>query len=306
MARPDDHHREHGHYHTPAGDDRRFAVGIALNAVFVAVEAISGFVANSLALIADAGHNLSDVLGLALAWGALYLSRKAPSAKFTYGLRSSSILAAVANAMLLLFACGAIALEAVQRFRHAEAVSGKTVMIVAAIGIVINVASAALFLVGRKTDLNIRGAFVHMAADAAVSLAVVLAGLAILMTGRLWLDPAISLVVVLVILAVTWGLFKDSLSLALHAVPSGIDTKAVEQYFAALPGVTQVHDLHIWGMSTTETALTAHLVMPAGHPGDGWTQQVTEELEHRFGIHHPTLQIELGEHVCALSHEGVV
>lgn len=295
-------HQGHSHAHGPVNHDRAFAIGIALNIIFVLVEAGYGFQANSLALLADAGHNLSDVLGLLLAWGAAIAARQRPSQRFTYGLRSSTILAALTNAMLLLGACGAIAWEATQRFGNPATVDGKTVLVVAAIGIAINGITAWLFMRGSADDLNIRGAFLHMAADAAVSLGVVIAGFVILATGWRWLDPAISLIIVAVIFAGTWGLLRDAANLALHAVPAGIDNAALESYLRGLPGVTDVHDLHIWGISTSETALTAHLVMPQGHPGDKFMTQAVEELEHRFEIHHATLQIELGEdsHECAL------
>lgn len=293
---------EHGHDHGPGDYNRAFAIGIALNIAFVIIEAVYGVLASSLALLADAGHNLSDVLGLLLAWGAMALARRKPTTRFTYGLRSSSIIAALANAMLLLVACGAIAWEAVQRFGSPAPVQSTTVMIVAGIGIAINGITALMFMSGRKNDLNIRGAFLHMAADAAVSLGVVLAGLAILLTGWHWIDPMISLVIVAVILVGTWGLLRDSINLALNAVPAGIDMAAVQVYLRDLPGVTDVHDLHVWGMSTSEAALTAHLVMPGGQPGDHFMAEAAEELEHRFGIHHTTLQIEFGEtpHDCAL------
>ncbi len=293
---------EHGHDQSPADYNRAFAIGIALNVAFVIIEAVYGVLASSLALLADAGHNLSDVLGLLLAWGAMALARRKPTTRFTYGLRSSSIIAALANAMLLLVACGAIAWEAVQRFGSPAPVQSTTVMIVAAIGIAVNGITALMFMSGRKNDLNIRGAFLHMAADAAVSLGVVLAGLAILLTGWHWIDPMISLVIVAVILVGTWGLLRDSINLALNAVPAGVDMAAVQVYLRDLPGVTDVHDLHVWGMSTTEAALTAHLVMPGGHPGDRFMADAAEELEHHLGIHHATLQIELGTtpHDCAL------
>lgn len=277
-------HAGHSHSHYADTNNRAFAIGVALNTAFVVIEAGYGLHASSLALLADAGHNLSDVLGLLLAWGAAALARKQPNGRFTYGLRSSSILAALANAMLLLFACGAIAWEAVQRFGNATPVEGTMVMIVAAIGIAINGATALLFMSGRKNDLNIRGAFLHMAADAAVSAGVVLAGFAILYTGWSWIDPVISLVIVVVILIDTWGLLRESTTLALNAVPAGIDIAAVQDFLRALPGVKEVHDVHIWGMSTTEAALTCHLVMPTGHPGDQLLAEVAEELEHRFGI----------------------
>jgi cobalt-zinc-cadmium efflux system protein len=296
-------HEGPDHSPDPVNHNRAFAVGVTLNVAFVIIEATYGILVNSLALLADAGHNLSDVLGLLLAWGATVLARRRSSARFTYGLRSSSILAALANAMLLLVACGAIGWEAVQRFGNAVPVAGKTVIIVAAIGIATNAATAWLFMRGRENDLNIRGAFLHMAADAGVSLGVVLTGFAILATGWHWLDPTIGLAIVDVILVGTWGLLQDSIDLALNAVPTGIDSEAVQTYLLTLPGVTDIHDLHIWGMSSTEAALTAHLVMPQGHPGDRFMGDATEGLQHRFRIHHATLQVELGEekHDCPLS-----
>lgn len=288
------------HAHGPANYDRAFLIGIALNLAFVAVEATFGLLSHSLALVADAGHNLSDVLGLVLAWGAAILARRLPTTRRTYGLRRASVLAALFNGVFLLVAIGAIAWEAVRRFSDPGPVAGGTVIVVAAIGIVINTATALLFVAGRKGDLNIRGAFLHMAADAGVSLGVVLGGFAILATGWRWLDPAISLVIVAVILSGTWGLLRDSVNLALDAVPESVDTAAVEAYLAGLPVVAGVHDLHIWGMSTTETALTAHLVVPDDAVGDGLLTQVAGDLHDQFGIEHATLQIEHGDsaHPC--------
>ena len=280
-------------------------VAIALNSIFVAVEFGYGYAANSTALMADAGHNLSDVLGLVLAWAAVVVGRKTPNERFTYGLRSSSILAALANAMLLLVACGAIGWEAVQRFAQPPAVASLTVMAVAAIGMVVNGLSAWMFMKGSAGDLNIRGAYLHMAADAAVSLGVVVAGLVMLFTGWYWLDPLVSLVIVAVIVIGTWGLLRESMHLALNAVPPHIDLSAVAGYLRELPGVTDIHDLHIWGMSTTESALTVHLVMPNGYPGDGVIDNITQVLTQRFSVHHSTLQIEQGttQHACSL-HTG--
>jgi cobalt-zinc-cadmium efflux system protein len=300
-------HRDHarGHHHHPVDPTRHggaFVVAIALNSIFVAVEFGYGYAANSTALMADAGHNLSDVLGLVMAWAAVVVGQRTPNERFTYGLRSTSILAALANAMLLLVACGAIGWEAVQRFSQPPAVSSVTVMVVAAIGIVVNGISAWMFLKGSADDLNIRGAYLHMAADAAVSLGVVLAGLAMLVTGWYWLDPLVSLVIVAVILIGTWRLLRESLHLALNAVPPHIDLSAVAEYLRCLPDVTDIHDLHIWGMSTTESALTVHLVMPAGYPGDAVIDGITRALEQRFAVHHSTLQIEQGttSHACSL------
>jgi len=280
-----------------AGGDfgRAFGLAIFLNLSFVTIEGIAGIVGNSMALLADAGHNLSDVLGLALAWAAHLLSRRPPTRRFTYGLQGSSILAALANAILLMVACGAIAWEAVRRLADPPAVMGTTMMIVAAIGILINGATALLFARGRKGDLNIRGAFLHMLADALVSAGVVLAGLLIVGTGWEWIDPVTSLVIVAIIMLGTWGLFRDSLGLALNAVPPTIDPDAVTARLAALDGVAAVHHLHVWPMSTTAYALTAHLVMPAGHPGDAFLAEATHLVEHEFGIGHATLQVEIGK-----------
>ena len=289
----------HGHHHAPpppsGGPATAYAIGFGLNLAFVLVEAAAGIVTNSLALLADAGHNLSDLLGLALAWGAVLLSRRPPSERYTYGLRSSSIWAALINALLLLVVCGGIGWEAIDRLRNPTPIPGLAIIIVATIGVVINTATALLFMRGRHDDLNQRGVFLHMAADAAVSLGVVIAGLLIMNTGWLWLDPAISLVIVVVIIAGTWGLLKDSINLALDAVPSGIRPAEVRALLAGLPGVSEVHDLHIWAMSTAETALTAHLVMPEGTPSDAFYARLCSELERRFGIHHATVQVERGD-----------
>jgi len=296
-------HSEHHHSHSvPKSQGLAFASAIVLNTAFVVVEFSYGFIANSTALMADAGHNLSDVLGLLLAWGAAILSRKLPNERYTYGLRSTSIMAALANAMFLLVACGAIAWEALHRFSQPPLVAGLTITAVAGIGIVINGLSAWLFVKGSKGDLNIRGAYLHMAADAAVSLGVAVAGIAMLYTGWYWLDPVISLVIVLVILISTWGLFRESMQLALVAVPAHIDVSEVAAYLRQCQGVTDLHDLHVWGMSTTESALTTHLVMPAGYPGDAFMDTIVKTLKERFSIQHCTLQVEQGttHHACAL------
>jgi cobalt-zinc-cadmium efflux system protein len=287
---------------------RAFAVGIALNLVYVAAEAAFGALSGSLALLADAGHNLSDVLALGLSWGAAMLGRRQPSGRFTYGLRSSSILAALANAIILLVVTGGIAWEGLWRLSHAVPVAGATIAWVAGAGILVNGVTALLFARGRQRDLNIRSAFLHLAADAMVSAGVVIAGLAIIATGLAWLDPAVSLIVSAVIIYGTWDLVRQAIGLALDAVPEGIDAAAVRAHLAALPGVAAIHDLHIWGMSTTETALTCHLVMPGGHPGDAALSQVARELEERFGIHHATIQIELADsdEICVLTPEHVV
>ncbi|MES3023728.1 MAG: cation diffusion facilitator family transporter [Pseudomonadota bacterium] len=302
------HGHSHGHHHTldPNGNMRAFALAIGLNSVFVCIEFFYGWMANSTALMADAGHNLSDVLGLVLAWGAAMLARTAPSGRYTYGLRSSSILAALLNALLLMMACGAIGWEAVHRLSQPAAVAGATVSIVAAIGVVINGFSAWLFMRGSKDDINIRGAYQHMAADALISLGVVVSGLAIMATGWAWIDPALSIVIVLLILVSTWSLLRESLRMVLAAVPDNVDAPAVEQFLRELPGVSEVHDLHIWAMSTTEAALTAHLVMPAGYPGDSTIDAIVARLRKDFAIHHCTLQVEQGTtaHGCTLHEHG--
>jgi cobalt-zinc-cadmium efflux system protein len=304
----DDHdHASHANAHAPASFGKAFAIGIALNTGFVALEAAYGFLSNSVALLADAGHNLSDVLGLIVAWTASVLTRRAPTPRFTYGLRGSSILAALFNAMFLLLAVGAIAWEALQRFGAPEPVAGKTVMAVAAIGIAVNGVTAWLFAKGGREDINIRGAFAHMAADALVSAGVVAAGLVILLTNWLWLDPLVSLVVSALIVWGTWGLLRESLGMSMAAVPSHIDPAALRAWLETRPGVTSVHDLHIWPMSTTETALTCHLVVPGGHPGDAFLRDVCTELVEKFRIGHATLQIETDQNtVCALAADEVV
>lgn len=288
------HEHHHAHSHAPASFGRAFAIGLALNLAFVAVEFVAGQLSNSLALVADAGHNLSDVLGLALAWGAATLARRTPTPQRTYGFRRSSIFAAVINAVVLLVTVIAIAWEAFCRFQSPAPIAGSTVISIAAIGIVINAGTAMLFASGRKGDLNIRGAYLHMMADAAVSLGVVLAGVAMLMTGWLWLDPAVSLIVCVVIVSGTWGLLRHSVNLALDAVPQGIDPLEVERYLCSLPAVVDVHDLHVWGMSTTEAALTAHLVVAGTHCDDALISEASRELHNRFGIEHATLQLENG------------
>jgi len=287
---------------SPDGNGRAFALAIGLNLAFVIIEFAYGFIAHSTALMADAGHNLSDVLGLMLAWGAAILARSAPKGRYTYGLRGSSILAALGNGLLLMVACGAIAWEAVQRFHQPAPVMGATVAIVAAIGVLINGFSAWLFLAGSKGDLNIRGAYLHMAADAALSLGVVISGLAIMATGWSWIDSAVSLVIVVVIVLGTWSLLRESVQLSMAAVPPGVDADKVRAFLCAQPGVSEVHDLHIWALSTTENALTAHVVMPGGYPGDAALDAITEALRADFTIHHCTLQVEQGttHHHCTL------
>ena len=302
------HGHAHGHHHhlDPNGNGRAFALAIGLNTAFVAIEFGYGFIANSTALMADAGHNLSDVLGLMLAWGAARLSKTAPTRRYTYGMRGSSILAAMLNALLLMVACGAIGWEAVQRLANLAPVAGATMAIVAAVGVAVNGFSAWLFMAGSKDDINIRSAYQHMAADAALSLGVVVSGLVIMGTGWTWLDPAASIAIVLLIVAGTWSLLSESVRMALAAVPENVDAGAVGNYLRARPGVREIHDLHIWAMSTTETALTAHLVMPAGYPGDAEIDTIVAQLKSGYGIAHCTLQVEMGttSHDCALHDHG--
>lgn len=306
-----DHDHDDGHSHAhgiPASMGRAFAIGIALNLGFVVLEIAFGIFANSLALLSDAGHNFSDVVSLLFAWGAATLAKRLPSPRFTYGLRGTTILATLGNAMLLLVAMGGIIWESIHRLSEPAPVQGGIVIGVALAGVVINTATAILFMRGRKDDLNIRGAYLHMASDALVSVGVALAGIAMLYTGWLWLDPVVSLAIAAIILVGTWGLLRESVQLALHAVPAAVDPLVVRAHLGALPGVQEVHDLHIWGMSTTETALTAHLVMPGGHPGDDFLASACHELEHHFRICHATLQIETatGSHPCALAPDHVV
>jgi cobalt-zinc-cadmium efflux system protein len=305
----------HGHYHEHSEGPRRdaesfgyaFAIGTALNFALLVLQVTFGIIGNSVALLADAGHNLSDAIALLLAWAANAAARRPPSSRYTYGLRSTSILAALANAIVLLIAVGAIALEAVHRFGSAEPVAGRTVMIVAAIGILVNGGSAFLFLRGRGNDLNVRSAFLHLAADAGISFGVLIAGFLILMTGWRWLDPLVSLVISAIIVWGTWGLLREAIDLALHAVPPGIDPAQVRQLLEGLNGVERIHDLHIWPMSTTDTALTCHLVMPGGHPGDAFIAAAANSLHSRFGIQHATLQIECGDAgACVLAPDHVV
>jgi cobalt-zinc-cadmium efflux system protein len=317
-----DHSHDHGHAHgghaTPgvakhahgaADFGRIFAVGVVLNAAYVVAEALYGIASHSLALLADAGHNLGDVLALAAAWGAAILGRRGPGGRYTYGLRGSTILVALGNAVLLLVITGGIAWEAIRRLLEPpEPLSGMTVVIVAALGVVINGSTALLFMAGRKGDLNIRAAFQHLASDAAVALGVALAGILILLTGWLWLDPAISLAISIIIVAGTWSLLREAINFALHAVPPGIQREAVADYLGSLPGITAVHDLHIWGMSTTETALTAHLVRPEGVPNDALLRRAQHELHERFGIGHVTLQVETADEavICRLAPDDIV
>ncbi len=305
------HHHDHSHGHShaaPGVSNRAFAIGTGLNIAFVGIETGFGLQANSLALLADAGHNFGDVVALLVAWGAVAAAKRVPTARYTYGLRSSTILAALANSMLLLIAVGGIVWEAVLRLYHPSAVSETTMIWVAAAGVVINLGSALMLAGGHRHDINLRGVFLHMLADAAVSLGVIAAAAAMIWTGWMWLDPAISIVIAVVILAGTWGLLRGSLRLSLHAVPDRINLNDVTAYLQGLPYVREVHDLHIWGMSTTEIALTVHLVTPAGHPGDAALGQLAEELDHRFQISHATIQIELGESgvMCRLAPDDVV
>jgi len=285
----------HHHHHATPDYNRAFAIGVALNVIFVVIEAFYGFVSDSLALLTDAGHNLSDVLGLLLAWGAAALARKRPSPRRTYGYSRATIIASLFSGLLLMGAVGAIGWEAVGRLMEPPQPSGKTIMVVAAIGVVINTATALLFVSGKDHDLNIRGAFLHMAADAAVSLGVVIAGALILFYGLNWIDPVISLVIAAVIFLSTWGLLRDSLNLAVDAVPRNVDPDAVRGYLNNLPGVTAMHDLHIWPMSTTDTALTAHLVMNPLPQDDKFLNDVARQLADRFTINHATIQLERHE-----------
>jgi cobalt-zinc-cadmium efflux system protein len=304
------HGHAHAHSHIPAIFDRTFAIGIALNLAFVAIEGGSGVWSNSMVLVADAGHNLSDVLSLALAWFASRLVRKRLNAsarrRYTYGFRKSSVLAALVNAVLLLVACGGIAWEALGRLRDTAPVAGSVVIWVAAIGVVINTATALLFMRGREHDANIKGAFLHMAADAAVSLGVVISGVVIAQTGWFWLDPAMSLVIVAVVVYGTWGLLTGALTMALDAVPHDVDIAVVREYLSGLEGVASVHDLHVWALSTTETALTAHVVLCEGYhlpTPNTFLHDVAHVLEERFTIHHATLQLEVADDGAAGCHQ---
>jgi len=304
------HHHGHDHGHAHAGTANRgsaFAIAVSLNLGFVVAEGVAGILSGSMALLADAGHNLSDVLSLMVAWAATVLSRRPASARFTYGLKSSSILAALANAALLWVALGAILIETIRRFANPAPVDSMAMIVVAAIGIAVNALSALLFAKGSKSDLNLRAAFLHLMADAAVSAGVVVAGLLMLWTGLGWFDPVTSLIITVVIAWSSWGLLRDSVKMGLLAVPDSIDETKVSAFLADQPGVAAVHDLHIWPMSTTETALTAHIVMPGGHPGDDFLHDIAHRLEHDFGIGHPTIQIETRTgSECALESEGVI
>ena len=302
------HHHAHAHHHGKLNYNRAFAIGVGLNLAFVVVEVVFGLFANSLALLADAGHNFSDVLGLFLAWGASILSSRHPSPRRTYGFRRSSILAALLNALILLIAIGAIAWEAIGRLFHPDAVATGTVMLVAFLGVIINTATALLFMRGKEHDLNIRGAYLHMAADAAISLGVVAGGFVMAMTSWIWIDPALSLVIAAAIGVATWHLLRQSLDLSLDAVPAQIDASAVRAFLSGLTGVAEVHDLHIWAISTTDTALTVHLVKPDATVDDDWLADISEDLRDRFQIGHATIQIENGSSKapCRLAPDDVV
>jgi cobalt-zinc-cadmium efflux system protein len=303
----DHDHGAGGHQHAPANFGRAFAIGIALNLAYIIGEAFYGLIAHSLALLADAGHNLGDVLGLAGAWLASILGKRLPSERFTYGLRRSSILAALGNAILLLVVTGGIAWEGIRRLIDPQPVGGSIVLVVAALGILVNGGTALLFMSGRKDDLNIRGAFIHMASDAVVALGVVVAGAVILWTGWHWLDPLVSLIISGIIVFGTWSLLRDSTNLALDAVPAGIEPSDVTKFLMKQPGVVAIHDLHIWPMSTTDTALTCHCMMPAGHPGDEFLIKLAHDLKDRFRIGHTTIQVEVTEDgACALMPDHVV
>lgn len=287
-----DHSHTHNHSHHKADFTKAFAFGIALNVIYIIVEAAYGLITDSMALLADAGHNLGDVLGLLLAWGGAYLAKTAATKRRTYGLRKSTILAALFNSIILLIAVGAITIEAIRRMINPEPVGGTTIMIVAGIGIIINTLTALLFIKGREKDLNIKGAFLHMAADAVVSLGVVVAGLLITLTGVYIIDPIISIIIAVVITVGTWKLLRDSLHLSMDAVPEEIDYDKVKNYLSSIDGVREVHDLHIWAMSTTENALTAHLVMPGDVEDDKFLSKICRNLHEKFGIEHTTIQIE--------------
>ena len=324
MGSHDHHHHDHGghahdhghdhshglghaHVHAPASFGKAFAIGISLNTALVVAEAVYGYIGNSTALLADAGHNLSDVLGLIVAWGASIAARRAPSGRFTYGLRASTILAALANAVFLLVATGAIGWEAILRLREPEPVAGVTVMVVAGIGILVNGFTAMLFARGRKDDINIEGAYLHMAADAAVSLGVVISAALIIWTGWLWLDPLTSLVICASILWGTTSLLRGSIDMSMAAAPKGTDLDAIKTFLLARPGVSGIHDLHVWPISTTETALTCHLVMPAGSTGDAFLMETAQLLKTSFRIGHTTLQVEThADNGCALAPDDVV
>ncbi|HEY9129790.1 MAG TPA: cation diffusion facilitator family transporter [Sulfurovum sp.] len=299
------HHHDHHHHHVIHNYNRSFGIGIALNVIFVIIEVGYGLYADSLALIADAGHNLSDVMSLILAWGASYLATKQPTHQRTYGLRKVTIMASLLSSVLLFVALGGIAWESIERLSSPQAVNGSVIIIVAAIGVVINTATALLFAKGQKHDLNIRAAYLHMAADAAISLGVVIAGIAIMLTDWIWLDPAISLLIVLVILLSTWNLLRDSIDLSIDAVPHGIDVTEIKNYLLDLENISNLHDLHVWALSTTETALTVHLVTSNEFIDNCFLQEIQEHLHHHFNIVHTTIQIEneTDGYVCILNRD---
>lgn len=301
-----DHRHGPGHAHAPASFGGAFAIGIALNIGIVILQTVYGVLANSVALLADAGHNLSDVLGLVAAWLATVLAQRPPSARFSYGLKGSSILAALFNAVFLLVVMGGLSWEAIRRLAEPAPVAGNTVMAVAAIGMVLNGVTAWLFASGRKRDINIRGAFLHMVADAGVSAGVIAVGFLIMLTNWLWLDPVVSLAINAVVVWGTWSLLRESVVMMLNAVPSHIEPSAVREFLCRQAGVSEVHDLHIWPMSTTEVAMTAHLVMPAGNPGDAFVLGLANELREHHGIGHVTLQIERDGAACPLAPDHVV
>ncbi|MBG1232168.1 cation diffusion facilitator family transporter [Aestuariivirga litoralis] len=299
-----DHGHDHdhgalGHSHAPDTFGWVFAIGIGLNTAFVLGEGLVGVLVNSTALLADAGHNMFDVLGLFAAWFATLLAKRAPTARYTFGMKGSTILAALFNGVFLLVAVGAIAWEAVIRLMNPVEVPGAWVMITAGIGILINGGTALLFMRGSKNDINIRGAYLHMAADAGVSAGVVISGLLMIQFGWRWLDPVTSLFIVAVIIWSSWNLLREALALSMSAVPSSVDAASVRKFLTQQKGVSNVHDLHIWATSTTDVALTAHLMMPAGHPGDKFLAMICDELAHHYNIGHATLQIETGPEACA-------
>ncbi len=298
-----DHHGHHDHHRINSKNSQAFFIAIFLNSLFLILEVIFGFIANSTALLADAGHNLSDVLGLVLSLSAAIFAKKVPNKRFTYGLRSSSILAALANSMFLLLSSGAIAWEAIQRLSITPQVSALTVSNIAFLGIVVNGFSAWLFIRGNKNDLNIKAAYLHMLSDAVISFGVVASGIIMHFTGFYFLDPIISIVIVMFIVYGTWGLLRDAMHLALNAVPQHIDLVKIEQFLKGCKGVYDIHDLHIWGISTTESALSVHLVLPEGYPGDEYVDNIMSVLKDQFKIQHSTIQIEQGTttHNCSLS-----
>lgn len=301
-------HGAKGHSHAPASFGKAFAIGIALNAAYVAAQVFYGLISHSVALLADAVHNLGDVLGLVIAWLAMSLAKRLPTQTRTYGWGRGTILASLTNAVVLLLGCGAIAIEAVQRFSHPHPIAAGLVMWVAAAGIVINGATALMFMRGHKDDLNIKGAFMHMASDAAVSAGVVISALLIQFTGWHWLDPATSLLIIAVIIIGTWSLLRDSMDLAMDVVPGSIKLTQVEQALLALPGVIEVHDLHVWALSTTEIALTAHLIHDGSGDGSDLIRLATDEVRIRFKIGHATIQVETAEtaDACRQRSAGVI